>query len=430
MRSRSITQVAYGPDHRSVTEPLKKTEATLTDFYAVLPFATGQVIWTDLLFVTIGSLLLTTVHTIMRYGTMRLMICLCTFLLTCSTFAQSADSWGLERGTPDLQSAGALAFGPDDILFVGDTKSATVFAIATGDSAGDPTDVDINIDHFRTVMSDVCDADTIINDLVVNPRTGTIFVSGAAGDVPAICQIDGSGRIIRLSLENVPFAKTTLPNVPEDRLVQRGRRKRNFRKDAITDIAFYEGRILISGLRAGDAPSSVREFSFPFSAIDRGTGIAIYHAAHGREEDYAAARTFVTLMIDGEPNLLAAYTCTPLVKIPLNELRKAEDRIQATTVAELGNRNRPLDMISYKRNGTGYLLLSNDRRGVMKITTSGLRDNKGLSEPVRRGGKAGQTYEKIDSLHGVVQMDQLNDDSAIVLIQQDEYVNLKTVPLP
>ncbi|MCH2211325.1 MAG: hypothetical protein MK110_08480 [Fuerstiella sp.] len=361
---------------------------------------------------------------------MRLLTFLIAFLLMCPVRVLSDDRWGLERGTPNLQSAGALAFGPDDVLFVGDTKSAAVFAIATGDFSGDPVRTDINITDFRTALSDACDAETIINDLVVNPRTGTVFVSGTAGEVPVICQIEGAGRITRLSLENVPFAKATLPNAPEDRLVQRGRRKRNDRRDAITDIAFYEGRILVSGLTAGEVPSSVREFSFPFSAIDRGTGIAIYHAAHGREEDYAAARTFITLMIDGEPNLLAAYTCTPLVKIPLNDLRNAGDRIQATTVAELGNRNRPLDMISYNRDGTDYLLLSNDRRGVMKITTSGLSDNIGLSEPVRRGGVAGQTYEKIDSLQGVVQMDQLNDDSAIVLIDQDKRVNLKTVSLP
>src|SRR5947209_11927278 len=39
----------------------------------------------------------------------------------------------LKKGTPDLKSAAALAFGPEGILFVGDTQGAAVFAIATGD---------------------------------------------------------------------------------------------------------------------------------------------------------------------------------------------------------------------------------------------------------------------------------------------------------
>jgi hypothetical protein len=356
--------------------------------------------------------------------------CLLLSLLWTTSAGLAADQWGLELGTPDLQSAGALAFGPDDVLFVGDTKSAAVFAFATGDTNGDAADAEINIDNLRAALSDVCGAEAAINDLTVNPRTGTVFVSLTAGDAPAICRIDGVGKITRLALQDVPFAKVSLPDAPADKVVQRGRRKSNPRNDAITDIAFYEGRILVSGLREGEAPSSVREFSFPFSSIDKGTGIAIYHAAHGRAEDYSAARTFVTLMIDGELHLLAAYVCTPLVKIPLNELKKAGDRIEATTVAELGNRNKPLDMISYTKGGSDFLLLSNSARGVMKITTSGLSDNKGLNEPVQGGGSAGQTYETVEAFKGVVQMEKLNDAHAVVLIEGDDDVHLKTVALP
>ena len=364
-------------------------------------------------------------------GTMKSINYLLLSVLVTSSTVFPAEPWGLERGTPELQSAGTLAFGPDDVLFVGDTKSAAVFAIATGDTEGDSSNADININFLRAALSDVCDADVTINDLAANPRTGTVFISLTAGDTPAICRVDETERITRVSLEDVPFASVSLPDAPEDKVTKRGRRRRNPRQDAITDIAFYEDRILVSGLRSGKSPSSVREFSFPFSSIDKGTGIAIYHAAHGRAEDYSAARTFVTLMIDGEPNLLAAYVCTPLVKIPLNELRTEGDRIQATTVAELGNRNRPLDMISYTKDGADYLLLSNDRRGVMKITTSGLNENSGLSEPVRGGGLAGQTYETIESLNGVVQMDKLNDEYAIMLlVAENDDVSLKTVPLP
>ena len=361
---------------------------------------------------------------------MKSVTCLMLSVLFSPAALLAAEPWGLERGTPDLQSAGTLAFGPDDVLFVGDTKAAAVFAIGTGDNEGDPIDADINIDNLRAALSDVCGADVTINDLAANPRTGTVFVSVTAGDDPAICRIEGNGKITRLALEDVPFAKVSLPDAPEDKEVRRGRRKLNPRHDAITDIAFYEDRILVSGLRAGDSPSSVREFSFPFASIDKGTGIAIYHAAHGKSEDSSAARTFVTLMIDGEPNLLAAYVCTPLVKISLDELQEADDRVQATTVAELGNRNRPLDMISYTKDGTDYLLLSNSARGVMKITTSGLNENEGLNEPVRGGGSAGQSYSTIESLQGVLQMDKLNDDHAIVLFDANGDVNLKTVALP
>lgn len=54
-------------------------------------------------------------------------------ILCLPSFLSAAEPIGLKSGAPALQSAGALAFGPEDILFVGDTKSAAVFAIATGD---------------------------------------------------------------------------------------------------------------------------------------------------------------------------------------------------------------------------------------------------------------------------------------------------------
>ena len=123
--------------------------------------------------------------------------------------------------------------------------------------------------------------------------------------------------------------------------------------------------------------------------------------------------------------------CTPLVKIPVKELSASGEKVKATTVAELGNRNRPLDMIAYKKDGADYLLLSNSARGVMKITTAGLKENKGLSQPVSGGGTAGQQFETVESMAGVIQLDKLNDMAALVLLQAEGGPqNLKTIALP
>ncbi|MEQ9411527.1 MAG: hypothetical protein RIK87_27685 [Fuerstiella sp.] len=356
------------------------------------------------------------------------LVVMATLMTGATTFG--ADQWGLDRGTPELKSAGSLVFGPDDILFVGDTKAAAVFAIATGNKEGDASKASINVENVAGKISDVVGGEATINDIATNPRTGNVFASVTVGGKPAIVQINGAGKISQLSLTDVRFAKAVLADAPEDKEVARGRRRSNPRADAITDLAWYEGKLLISGLRSGDAPSSVRELNFPFADADKGTGIEIFHAAHGRNEDYAAVRTFVPLTIDGKPNLLAAYVCTPLVRIPLEELEEAGDRLKATTVAELGNRNRPLDMISYSKDGGNFLLLSNSARGVMKITTAGLSENDGLTEPVRGGGAAGQSYEPLESLQGVVQMDKLNDDHVVVLVEKDDRMDLQTVALP
>lgn len=348
------------------------------------------------------------------------------------SLASAADVWGLKAGTPDLKSATTLAFGPEDILFVGDAKGAAVFAVATGNTEGDAAKASINIDDLPAAIANELHAKAVvINDIAVNPRTGAAFVAVTADDAAALVQIDGAGKISSLSLKDVKFSKATLANAPEDKIVGEGRRAANRRNESITDIAFFENKVLVSGLSNAQSPSTVRELNFPFADADKGIGVEIYHAAHGKSEDYSAMRTFVPMMIDGEPSILGAYVCTPLVKIPVKELSASGEKVKATTVAELGNRNRPLDMIAYNKDGADYLLLSNSARGVMKITTAGLKENKGLSEPVSGGGTAGQQFETVESMTGVVQLDKLNETSALVLVQAEGGPqNLKTIELP
>lgn len=361
---------------------------------------------------------------------MKTMVYLIAATLMCSANAIAAEQFGLKTGTPNIKSAGPLAFGPAGILLVGDTKSATVFAIATGNTDGDASKSEVNVKDLASKIGAVVGGKATINDLATNPATGNVFISATVDGKPAIVQINGAGKLSQLSLTDIAFSKAELSDVPEDKVSGEGRRRRNNRADAITDLAFFEGKVLISGLRTKGSPSSVRELDFPFAKSDKGVGIQIYHAAHGKEEDYSAMRTFVPLMIDGKPNLLGAYVCTPLVKIPLDSLESDGDKVNATTVAELGNRNKPLDMISYEKNGSEFLLLSNSARGVMKITTAGLTENKGLTEPVRGGGTAGQEFDSVESMSGVIQMDKLNDTHAILLIDNNGSLDLTTVALP
>jgi hypothetical protein len=169
---------------------------------------------------------------------------------------------------------------------------------------------------------------------------------------------------------------------------------------------------------------------FPFTDRPDGAAIEIYHGAHGRFETKAPVRTFVAYTINREPFLLAAYTCTPLVKVAVADL-KPGSQVKGTTIAELGNRNRPLDMVVYQKDGKDFLLLANSSRGVMKITTQGADTAPSITAPVPGGGRKGLGYETIESLKGVEQLDKLDDTHALVLVRDASgKLNLKTVDLP
>lgn len=342
--------------------------------------------------------------------------------------AAQAEVSGLKAGSAELKSAGPLAFGPEGVLLVGDTKAAAVYAIETRDTSGDPSKVKLNITGInKKVASALGASEAKINDLAVNPESGTVYLSVTAGGKPAIVQVMADGSIKQMSLGKVRYSMATLPNAPPDRLTGRGRRRRNLRNSSITDLAFVEGQIIVSGTAVvdGAAKSVVRSLQFPPSKADKGMKLEIYHGAHGRYEDNRAANTIVPFKIGDELHVLAAYTCTPLVKFPVSSLTKKSEA-RGTTIAELGNRNRPIDMISYQKGGKNFLLLSNSSRGVMKIGTDKLDQKEGIASPVKGGKTAGQGYETIESLKGVTQLDKLNDTHAVVLMG----TTLKTVELP
>jgi len=98
---------------------------------------------------------------------------------------------GLEKGTPDLKFAGPLAFGPENILFIGDPQSAAVFAVqiedhATSAAAG-PIKVPA-IDGKIAGLLGVTEKDVRINDLVVNPSSGNAYLSVSRGQGPRPCR--------------------------------------------------------------------------------------------------------------------------------------------------------------------------------------------------------------------------------------------------
>ncbi len=341
-----------------------------------------------------------------------------------------ADQYGLTPGKLELQSANVLAFGPDGILFIGDAKAAKIYAVQTGDKPGDPTSVKQELaDAVGAIAKQLGVAKAEIADLAVNPLSGHLFISVTTDAGPRIVVLDGKGQITALTLDQIAFAKLDIPNPAEDKVVGEGRRARNHRMNSVTDLAFVEGKLLVSGIASGDTPSMVRSFDFPFNDKVASTGLEIYHGAHGQLENYAPIRTFVPFIINGEPNVLAGFVCTPLVKFPVSSI-SAAPRTKGTTVAELGNRNQPIDMIAYKKDGQDFLLLANSARGVMKISTEDLDKAAAINAPVGGGGTAGQKFETLADWKGVVQLERLNDGYAVVLANNEGRGDLKTLALP
>lgn len=359
-----------------------------------------------------------------------MLACNCLFVFGQSAFAASIEK---NVGDPGIQSASALAFGPEGVLFVGDPLSAAVFAIETGDSspisekpAADVSGIDGKLANMLGVSAD----DILINDLAVNPANGNAYLSVSRGRGPdaelALFKIV-AGEVSEVDLSNVSYSKAEMPNPPENAEVGEGRRRRNNRLESITDLAFIDGKLYIAGLSNEEFSSQFRSLDYPFEEAQPGTGVEIFHGSHGQFETRSPIRTFTSYDIDDAPHLLAAYTCTPLVRIPIAMLKPGE-KVKGETVAELGNRNRPLDMIVYSKGGADYVLMANNARGLMKIPMADISEIAPIVD--RIPDKAGLEYETIEGGNNIIQLDQLDNDRALTLVQSEKGLDLKTMPLP
>src|SRR5262245_60279050 len=108
----------------------------------------------------------------------------------------------LKKGKPDLKSAGPLTFGPEGILFVGDTKGAALFAIDTGDAPAAAAKRSVQVKDVAGKIAALLGTESrqiMINDLAVNPRSGNVFLlvgrGGGPGAIPLIVRVGGDGKV-------------------------------------------------------------------------------------------------------------------------------------------------------------------------------------------------------------------------------------------
>ena len=353
---------------------------------------------------------------------------------------------------PELTSAGPLAFGPGDTLFVADNMGATIFALELGSqaSSGTPgTRAVAGLDQRIAAMLGTGASEIQINDLAVSPTSRNTFLSVSRGTgstaAPVLMRVDGAGTLDVIALEQMEYSAVEISNAPESLVqVRRGPdgevRPRptyagaaNRRMETVTDMALVNGRLLVTGLSNEEFASKVRLIPYPFTGEESETSVEIWHASHGQFETRAPVYTFVPYDLDGEQNLIAGYFCTPLVKFAMDDLQvyTRGEKVVGTTIAEMGAFNRPLDMIVYEKEGESFLLTATISKGVMKMSMADVARQAPVTRQVpEMEDVAGVPFETITEMEGTMQLDRLGDDQVVLLLTTADATNLEVEPLP
>jgi hypothetical protein len=342
------------------------------------------------------------------------------------------------QGTAPVQSIDVITFGPEGLLLIGDGAGQQILAVNTGDVSR-VSPLSGTMADFQKKLADRigCPKDGVeILDLAVNPASGRAYVAVRKQDdkQTLIFTVDGSGTIDEFSLGKVEYVRVPLAggSSPIGR---------------VTDIAWADDRVIAAAAATEEFASKI--FAVPVPLANEGQGqlasAETYHVSHHRWETKAPMSTIVPFRENGRLFVVGAFACTPIVKYPVDAITTGE-KVKGTSVIELGSGNRPLDMISYTKDGKDYVLCNTFRHHHEKRPISPgpywtarfdralLGEEQNVNENallrVKDNQPATDRIQMVNSMHGVVQLDKLDDANALVLRTKDGQLDLEVVALP
>lgn len=286
-----------------------------------------------------------------------------------------------------LKSAGALAFGPDNVLFVGDMKGAKIHAFAireadltpqTGVELGnfhnfEGRDLIRGLDQKLAALLGTTYDKIVINDMVVHQRTQQIFMSVERGRgtdaLPAIVKLN-HGDLEVLDLESIPHSQVAISDEPASNAMLEFDPQRTY---AITDVNYHNGEIFVTGITNQRFASTLHRIPYPFNSSMSTCTVEIWHPVHGEFETRAPIIRHLIRELNGEPYLFGVYGCTPLVRFPLSALKDGS-HVRGDVIGEVGYGANPLDMFTFTSpaDSKDYLVITIDTRSGAQIAVSEL----------------------------------------------------------
>jgi len=333
----------------------------------------------------------------------------------------------------DIKSISRLATGPGNVLFIADWKEARVHAITLPEATHAAAGTTFNILDLESLLSrQVGGARVTIEDMVVRPGTAEAYVaiSYGAARTPALIVVTSDRKARRIDLKSTKSTFAEIGDAPSP--TSKFWHDTPERSFTVTDMKWRDGEIFVAGLSNQDFASTLRRVKYPFDARQATTSVEIYHTGHNLIETRAPIRAMSFATWGGKSYLVAAYTCTPIVTIPLEDLKDGA-HVRGKTIAEMGYGNTPAGLVSYSKTEQGktqdYLLLVNFQRGASVIPVSQVEAasaGPGMDKPVPFSQIAGLDVTPAP-LAGVLRIDNLDDNSFIVVRRRLETDALQLV---
>jgi len=357
----------------------------------------------------------------------------CLVLFGLAAFARA------DEGNPGLKTIESISFGPNGLLIIGSgTQVVTVDTVDVKSASWSKTEIPA-IDQVLAGKLGLSAKDIEVKKLAVNPASHKAYVAirSLKNNQYVILTVDGAGNVGEFSLDKVKYHR--YPLAVGDKAVTR-----------ITDVTWV-GNKIVAATQAGDEFGS-RVFMITPGTKDNAASsysTETYHVGHGRWETKAPIICLMPFEEKGQSSVVGSFTCTPIVKYPLEE-GKSDAKVKGTSVVELGTGNTPRSMFPYDKGGKKYVLINVARNNKMpafgfpsaywvaRVDANLLNETTAVNEkaPWRvagKGGKANLVGDRVTvapDYFGVHQMSKLDDTHALVIRDDKGAFTLKVLNLP
>jgi hypothetical protein len=335
----------------------------------------------------------------------------------------------------ELQSAARLTFGDAGTLFIADWKAARIYAIRVPALTG----AEIAPFNLADVQKPIAAALKVaassirFEDLAVQPGGGIAYVAlTVAGAKPrgAVVSIDSHGTVRRVPTANLKTWAAIGDAPSKDATFWRTLPAQAL---TVTDMKFHDQKLYVAGLSSRGFASTLRVFDYPFKQRASAATVEMYHPVHDEVETRAPIRAMAIVTAGGVPSMVAAYTCTPLVIIPLADIRDGA-HIVGKTIGEMGWGSAPVGMVNYKMGDVDYVLLANSSRSadLMAVTDiAAAAAQPGIGTPIEWPAKP---YSGVSAtmtpLAAVMRIDNLNDKLLLALRRDAASGDMQLVSIP
>lgn len=285
-----------------------------------------------------------------------------------------------------VKSISAMSFAPDGRLVVADWRGGALHVLELPAAPATAEERAFNLSELDAALAKAASGRIRATALAFHAPSGRAVIAAESGGRVLLALAMADGTVGVLAPDTLRRETLALADLPGEGALWGATSVRTL---TVTSLAWQGDELLVAGVANADFASTLRRIAYPFTGPVKAARIEMYHAVHNQIETRAPVRAMAMVTLGGTPHLLAAYTCTPLVTVPLAELRDGAT-VRAKTIAELGFGNTPLSVtpfvIDYQGRRSEWALVANAAKSADLIPLPAIAAaaaGEGLTTPVK-----------------------------------------------